>query len=374
MDQVNGLTEYRETSSTRVPWAFLLAIGIVIAFEAFLHTRNPRALIAYPQLGAAMDQTITYTAARQFMEQEPVEVALIGSSQMREGVAMPRLIEAVKERAGRDVSIANYAMRGSRVDAMQAAVQHLLDQKHKPKLIVIGIAVRDLRTQEIDYPRLSLFWDLHEWLTYEQPQLGWESTRYLPTVIRNEASKVSYTLRYREQLAIEATRPFASVFGIKLVRESNPIVGELSWQLSYGKGERSLADPKVNPKRLFDGAWKNHAYEEGPRPSEPMTQRLQMMIRQIQASGVSAILVEMPVSSYLESELTKHRMAQEFDKTVTNAIQGTSIRYIPCADQGFHPGLEHFTDIQHLNRAGAERYGDWLAGEIAAELGESTAK
>lgn len=367
---VDESSEPRSTHRTeaRFPRAFLLAIGIVIAFEIFLHTRSPRAMIAYPPTGAATDQTITYTAVRQFMEQEPAEVALIGSSQMREGVVMPKLTEAVRARVGREVRIANYATRGSRVDAMQAAVQHLLDQEHRPKLLVIGLATRDLRTQVLDTERMALFWDFDEWLKYEQARLGWDATRYLPTVVRNEAGKACYTLRYREQLAIEATRPFAKAFGIKLARESNPIIGEMSSQHLYGKGERSLADPKVNPKRLFDGAWKQHAYEEGPRPSDPMAERLQTMLRQIQASGVRAIVVEMPVASYLETELTKHGLLQAFDRSVTSLTQRAGVRYIPCAQQSFQPGLEHFSDTQHLNRPGGEGFGDWLAGEIAAEL------
>ena len=36
-----------------MPWAFLLAIALVGGLELFLHTRSPRRMIAYPQLGAA---------------------------------------------------------------------------------------------------------------------------------------------------------------------------------------------------------------------------------------------------------------------------------------------------------------------------------
>jgi len=51
-------------------------------------------------------------------------------------------------------------------------------------------------------------------------------------------------------------------------------------------------------------------------------------------------------------------------------IDKTSIHYLPTRDQPFKPTNDDFSDLQHLNRPGAQRFATWLAGEIAAQLTE----
>ncbi len=346
-----------------LPWAFVLAILIVIAFEIFLRTRPPHELIAYPELAASDDQTVTYKAVRQTIAADgPADVALIGSSQMREGVSMPVLIDALHQ-SHRNLTVANYATRGARADAMQAAVQFLLHQKTPPKLIVIGLSVRDLRTQDIDWPRLAIFWDAGDWLT-EAPAMGWPATDVLPTVIRNEAGKIVRTLAYRDQLAIDLASPIAPIFGLNIDREGNPILGEQTSQHAGGRGLRDLINPRIAPRRMLAMARQSYAYAEPAKPSEPLTRRLQTMIRQIESAGVKAVIVQMPVADYLENELEKRGLNKAFDRSVNSLIAGTSVRYIPTASQPFKPTHAHFTDMQHFNRPGAEAFSQWLATEI----------
>lgn len=353
------------------PYAFALAILIVIGLELFLRTRDSQQLIAYPELGIGGDQTVTYKAVREYIALDgAADVALVGSSQMREDVVMPQLIQHVRERTGRDVTVRNYATRGARADVMSAVVGELLDQPTKPDLIIIGLSVRDLRTQDIDLPRLALFWDAREWWS-EAQTIGWSATSVLPTVVRNELGEFSHTLRYRDQLAIDISKPFAPVFGYSVDREPNPIVGEGSWQHIGGRGLRNLVDPKVSPRRMLYLARESYAYADGPKPSEPQTRRLQSMIRRIEASGVRAVLVEMPVADYLENDLAARGLPKAFDRSVRSLLEGTRIPYIPTADQPFKPGHAHFVDLQHLNRPGAEQFSDWLAGLIAGELRSS---
>lgn len=361
-------TSSSETRKHGFPVAFALAILILIGLEVFLRTRDPHSLIAYPELGISGDQTVTYKAVREYIAVDgAADVALVGSSQMREDVVMPQLIEQVRKQTGRDVVIRNYATRGARADVMNAVVDELLDQPAKPDLIVIGISVRDLRTQELDLPRLALFWDLDEWIR-ESRTFGWQSTSVLPTVVRNELSKFSYTLRYRDQLAIEVSKPLAPLFGYSVNREPNPIIGEGSWQHIGGRGLRNLVDPKVSPRRMLYTARESYAYQDGHKPSEPQTRRLLSMIKRIEASGVRAVIVEMPVADYLENDLKARGLPKAFDRSVRSLLQSTSIPYITTDEQRFAPGHEHFVDLQHLNRPGAERFSEWLAELIANSL------
>lgn len=350
------------------PWAFVLAIVIVLAFELYVRTRPTSSLIAYPQVSAYEDQTVHYRAVRQSIDAYGVaDVALVGSSQMREGVTMPRLIENLHQRLGPDITIANYATRGARADVMQATVQYLLNQPKKPQLVVIGISVRDLRTQDIDWPRLAVFWDIHQWIS-EARKTGWRATDVLPVVIRNQASKVSHTLRYRDQLAIDLTSPLGKVFEYQPGVEGNPIAGEVTWQHEGSRGLRNLVEPTISPRRMMLNARPSYAYEQGSKPSEPLTKRLQTLIRQLDQSGVRAILVEMPVADYMENDLLARKLPAAFDRSVNSLVAGTSVRYLPTSVQGFKPTRAHFTDMQHFNRPGAELFSDWLADEIAKEL------
>ncbi len=355
-------------AASRAPWAFLLAIAIVIAFELFLRTRDPRSLIAYPVLPASADQTVTYKAVREYVAVDgPAEVALIGSSQMREGVSMPVLIDEIEKNAGRPVSVANYATRGARADGMQAVVQYLLNQPRKPKLIVIGLSVRDLRTKEIDLPRMAVFWDVADWWRESSKTLGWRATDVLPIVLRNEAGKAIYTLRFRDQLAIDLAKPFER-FGVPVARDTNPIIGEVTYQHTGRRGLRKVSEVRLSPRRMLSNARISYDYPAGPKPSEPMTLRLKAMIEQIEAAGVKAMIVEMSVADLLKNDLVRVGQAQWFNRSVTTLTQHSPVRFIPAATQPVQLGPDYFSDLQHHNRRGAELFSQWLAAEVAGEL------
>ncbi|MGC4030881.1 MAG: hypothetical protein QM754_03915 [Tepidisphaeraceae bacterium] len=122
------------------PWAVVLALLVVAGVEVYLHTFPKMKLIAY-----ASDEG-QYHAVRDTVDAiGPAEVALIGSSQMREGVTMPLLIAETEKRLGRRVTLSNYAVRGARLDGFDAIVQFLQRQPVPPKLIIVGVSQRDLR-------------------------------------------------------------------------------------------------------------------------------------------------------------------------------------------------------------------------------------
>lgn len=345
-----------------------MAILIVIVVELFLRTRDRQHLIAYPELGVGGDQTVTYYAVREYIElSSEGDVVLVGSSQMREGVVMPRLIRRVDQQLGRPVRIRNYATRGARADVMDAVVQQILEQSSKPSLIVIGLSVRDLRTQTLDLPRMAIFWNLSDWWQALR-EFGSPVTTVLPIVIRNEVSRISYTLRYRDQLAIDLSKPLARWFGYSVSREPNPIIGEMSWQHVGRRGLRDLVEPRISPRRMLIMARQSYAYEEGPKPSEPQTRRLQSMIRRIDASGVPGVIVEMPVADYLREDLHARKLSEGFQRSVRTLVNGTSMRFIPVSEQPFQPDRTHFVDLQHLNLPGAERFSDYLADLIVQYL------
>jgi hypothetical protein len=69
--------------------------------------------------------------------------------------------------------------------------------------------------------------------------------------------------------------------------------------------------------------------------------------------------------------LAARKLTVAFDRSVRSLVEGTNIPYIETADQAFQPGREHFVDLQHLNRPGAEQFSDWLADLIAGTIGKA---
>ncbi|MBC7782509.1 MAG: hypothetical protein H7144_01610 [Burkholderiales bacterium] len=356
-----------------MPVALMLAIGIVCAVEIFLRTRDPHSLIAYPELAASDDQTVTYVAAREFIATDsPADIALIGSSQMREGVWMPALIDDLRSQLG-DVRVANYALRGARADAMEAVTQYLATHPRPPKLAVIGLSVRDLRGAEPDVTRMAVFWDFSRWTT-ELRAHGFDAAPALPVVIRNGLGKISYTLRYRDQIAMDLTRPLKPL-GIDYRREGNPIIGETTFQLTGGRGLKTLeiARTRISMRRMLARARDSYAWAESPEPSPAMVQRLRSMLTALKERGIAVVIVEMGVAEPLQNDLIAADMATAFDNTVSRIASEEGVRFIPAEVQPFKLGEVHFSDLQHHNRPGAEIFGKWLAGEIVPIFKESLA-
>jgi hypothetical protein len=367
-----------------VPWAFLMAIGIVLAIEIVLHVRDERKIIAYAS------DTSQYQAVRDYMRHDgPAEVSLIGSSQMREGVTMPRLLEATRNAAGREVKIANYAARGAQVDADDAIIREMLRQPTQPRVIVIGLSVRDLRLagqppppgspddapRIRDWPRLALFWTAGDWWR-EFRHGGWAMTDVLPIVVRNYAGEALYTLKHREAISNAIARRAAPL--IRRVDkdyfyndpdEPNPIVGETSFQHLGNRGLRNLVESKLSENNLRKRTIPYYRFDpKHPEMAPEMVARLHAMVDQLRGSKAQVIVVEMPVAPQLRRLISLSRLDETFNTEMRTALAGTNIRFIPFSEQPFQPTNEHFSDLQHLNRPGAERFSDWLAGVIAESV------
>ncbi|HEX8322565.1 MAG TPA: hypothetical protein VF595_01510, partial [Tepidisphaeraceae bacterium] len=337
------------------------ALLIVAVFELFLHTRDPMRLIAY-----ASDEG-QYHAVRDTIDaQGPAEVALVGSSQMREGVIMETLQAELQKRLGRAVHVANYATRGARLDAMAAVVQYLQKQPKPPQLIVVGLSPRDLRADTIDWPRVALFWDFSDWRA-AYGQAGWPVTDVLPVVIRNAAGRVLHTLRYREEISLTLQRLFTPL-GVVAREGGNPILGQLTDQHEGGRGLRSLASSQRPIRRLLDRAKDSYLVKEPPAPRPAMAGSLRDLTHALAADPTRGLLVQMPVAEHLQAFLDQAGQTAAFQAAVSAEAGANGLMYIPVDQQGFRPTNDHFSDLQHHNRPGAEAYAGWLANVIADRL------
>ena len=336
------------------PWALLLALLIIAGVEVGLH-RIPRMhLIAYSSLEGQ------YHAVRDIIDANgPAEVALVGSSQMREGVSMPVLIDKVRRLNGSRVPIANYALRGARVDVMDAVVRYLQSRKNPPKLIIVGVSARDLRATDPDWPRMAIFWRPTDWWR-EFHKSGWRMTDYLPIVIRNEVAEVSDTLRYREEISLKIQRCFKR-FGVNASEEPNPILGQETMQNSGALGLRTLEHAKIPLHKIRDSARESYLLNRKPSPLPAMMNRLKSLAAQLGRGHNAGLFVEMPVADYLQVLLNSSKQAKAFQHAMAAIVSTSHVPYIPAQQELFKPTRADFTDMQHLNRAGSVAFAKWLA-------------
>lgn len=342
-----------------MPWGFIGAAVLVVAVELALRGIGRMKLIAF-----ATDEG-QYHAARDTIDaQGPAEVSLIGSSQMREGVSMPFLLSELKQLTGRQAWAANYAMRGARVDVLDAAVRYLKRQPHPPKLIVVGISARDIRAEEPDWPRVAIFWSPADWWA-EFKQRRATALGVLPVVVRSEVGRAIWSLRYREEISLWTRRHFAR-FGVDADEENNPILGETTTQHLGKRGVSTFLAGLVPLHRMFDAAKDSYLLDHSPRPPKVMLQRLQMLANNFRAEPAS-LWVEMPVAIPLREVLDRVGQIEAFNTAVIQTVHGKAIDFQPVAAE---PALANklFRDLQHLNRNGAKLFSRWLAGEIVKHL------
>ena len=340
------------------PWALVLAVAMVAALEVFLHTRNPMSLIAY-----ASDEGMYHAVKDTVAAQGAAEVALVGSSQMREGVVMPTLIVQLEKKLGRPVHVANYAVRGARLDVMAAEVRFLQRQKNPPKLIVVGVSPRDLRSDDYDWPRVALFWNAADWWTALR-RFGWPVTDVTPVVLRNEAGRVLASLRYREEIAMKIRRRF----GVDQPEEGNPILGQGVLQHEGSRGVRTMTRPAAPMRKIFAGVQSTYLFDASPKPPKIMRGALHELTTAFAADPAGGLLVQMPVAEFLRVEIEKAGQIKQFQAAVTEEAKAAGVAFIPADAEGFQPTNDHFSDLQHFNKPGADAFATWLAGEIAPRL------
>jgi len=345
------------------PWGLLGAIVLLVAVEAALRIIGPIKLIAF-----ASDEG-QYRAVRDFVDaQGPADVALIGSSQFREAIAMPRLTESIEKCAGHDIWTANYSMRGARVDVLDAAVRYMLRQPRPPKLIIVGLSPRDLRLKEPDWPRVAIFWTPADWLREFRGHR--EVLDVLPIVVRNEAGWGLWSLRYREEISLWLQRRFTR-FGVDASEDRDPIIGEMTAQHVGPKGLAYFAEKGVSKKRLLDRVADSYLFELPPQPPAEMQARLNALASQFNRPDRPGLWIEMPVATLLETRLKQTRLKSAFETAVHDAILGRAIDYVPDKDRPVQFAKTEFRDLQHLNLPGAQRMSDWVASEIVRRV-EST--
>ncbi|MGC4030882.1 MAG: hypothetical protein QM754_03920 [Tepidisphaeraceae bacterium] len=213
---------------------------------------------------------------------------------------------------------------------------------------------------------MALFWNWPEWVR-QYRRHGFEATEVLPVMLRNEAGKVLYTLRYREEIALTIARAFKP-FGVDASEEGNPILGETTFQHLGRRGERNLVGKvKKDYRTMYRMAEGTYLMDESPAPRRAMQQCLDDLVTHLTGGPAKGLLVQMPNADFLQVELDKNGQTAAFLNAVAKSTGGR-VPFLRVDDLPFKPGVETFVDLQHLNRPGAEAMSRFLAGKIAEQL------
>lgn len=341
------------TSSSRpplkcgVPWALLLAIGLLAAFEVGLH-RVPLADLVY----YGDDTTQRYALRDRAELGLGPDLALIGSSQMRQAVVMPEFIPLARRQLGRSLTVGNYALRGGKMDVMYYLVRALCESKKPPKVIILGVSVRDLRGNEPDWDSIAPFAHWKD-IPAELKRNGTGALQMIPTVFRDRVLGWYRTLRFRDYINYLLKTQFV------YVRDEGDIsLGDTARELTFLT--RSLDSSPMSRLTLVRRMGWSFDFAHSPRPAESMVRYLDKIAQECHKRHVKLLVVELPISSILQRALPK-KFYSQFQQAMAAFHKRTKVPYLPTTALVPHYSNAQFYDAQHLNYRGAMLFGPKLA-------------
>ena len=333
------------------PWAFVLALLILLGVDVGLRFINPKRVIAY-EPGVQ-----EYHAVRTYIDTlGPAEVAFVGSSQTREGILAGEVRRIIESSGAGSVEVANYGVAGMRPDGVDQVVHRITRDRRPRQIILYGVSPRDLRCKARDWPRLAAFWSVSDW--YENydanpQQIG----RLLPDVIRKDLSRVSRTLAYRESLRQHLTRW---------------ITGQEPWR-PYVFGEaltpRHQMKISLDRRRILESALLAYLANDGlnrrgERPSDRIvTDALERLVSRCRGAGVELVFYELPVAEMLLERLPEGLYA-DYLRKMRRLSRADGVRFVPLKELQLEFDRSEFHDFTHLNQKGAAKLSKAIAEQL----------
>lgn len=321
------------------PWAFAGALLILLIVEGAVQTADPATVIPY-RLGEQEHHAV----AAYLDALGPADVCFVGSSHTREGVIVGEAQKRLK-RAGVSVEVANYGLSGARADGTELVVRRILEAGRRPRLIVYGISVRDLRSRRTDWTRAAIFWDLGDWYR----SLGVAPTRVgplFPQVLRQEVGRRWLTLRYRE-------RP-RHWLAARLGADGADPCGILGRELSaWHRTDRSLKTRAVPQRQMEEYLEHNRLNDPTEADGDRRAQEaMVLLMRACRAADVPLVLYEVPMPEELASRLAPGLYERHL-ATVSRLTRREGVPFVRFEELGINIGAGGFREHSHLNRRGA---------------------
>lgn len=348
-------TETESASRRAVVWTMIALIACLLLGEVALRiTGWPRA-VPY-ELGGE-----EYNAVAGVMNRGDVpEIMVVGSSRARESVVLPLLKSRLSERMGRDVVVGNFATSGGRASDVEAIVSRALRAMHPPKIILYGVAERDMNATGAVFDQTPRFWNYADW---KKTMDAAGTKRLLPelaTVTRNEIGRHIRLLGTREQIRLTLRQKLDGTF--RDARDTL-IYGQLTdWQRN--SPHRSLVDRPAPADRVSQNA-RDFDRRDWPFPDPTMTACLRRMIAQVEASGAQLILYEVPPSRAVRRALPA-TVYPAFIKAIEEEASGKrQVRFETLNRLNVTLSDRDFREMTHVNLNGSTKLTNALADVIA---------
>jgi hypothetical protein len=341
-DQAQPQKTTGEEFGFRMPWGLIGAIFILLCVEAGVRQMQPLEMIPNER------GIINYRAVRLTMQAGLApEIIFAGSSRMQMGILPEAFRERFSDRLGRDVTVGNFAVGGSRANENVPMLEYLARQEQKPRLVIYGVTMDQVRGDEIFSERAAIYCDFQDWLRYREDSPE-QTAPYMSDVIRNEIGNVYHTFRYRG-LAIVKLRELA-----RGERLPMPFLGD-SVAEHLKKSNKQLVDSleirEDVRKHLREVHMKNGEYNF----NELLLKRIDRGIAKCKAAGIEVILVEAPNSPIFNEELPPgafERFHKEFEKIAEN----NEIDFLTLDELEVAFGTPEFRDPVHLATDAAREF------------------
>lgn len=289
------------------------------------------------------------------------DVALVGSSMMREAVNVPRMADSLRKQAKRRLSVGDYSVRGARAEEISQITHELLASKRLPKLLMVGLSLRDLQTDHRRLSALSQYWTLRDWTQAARAESFAAVRPCFSTAIYNTLARHCRLLRFRETLRELVLHPRTLA-----PADTNPITGHPGQNLrSY------VADGQVTVKALRKQLAKEYKTND-LHPDQRAIAALEHLLIEARARspGTKVVLFELPIPTVTRKALPKAEY-NEFLQLSRELASAHHVPFLTLADfqaLSFKPKDGYFLDSQHMNHYGNTRFADTLATIAAQQL------
>ena len=353
----NSCTSSSRTSLPRLPWAWLLALALLLAIDrlAFDVTGTWAALSAQDPFGVATPQLAMHEIRREPLSKP--RVLAVGPSRMFEGfsreIASRRLpgVEFVKLTHPRFEAFVIRALAGDLLAMRPHAVVFLWSEIDTN---------RPLRLEPVpgsSAASLAAVWDLLRWTNLHF------AIENRTTLYRLVASSAFDTYRYRKALGdagLGDTRSFTLDARLKLPRAFPRIFGEIALQgaepnpVSRAERERIIESFGPEANRRFVDLSIDFAAEITPGEHAELNRAfITRTVELLRAAGVEVIVVEGPLHP-LAAELYDVRLREDFLAFMQRLTRDHGVRFTPLEEQ---PRFEakDFKDLLHVRASGTAK-------------------
>jgi len=343
-----------------MPKAMFVALGLVLLVEIVLHIMPGDWLLGYgPGLGSYYDVLHT------LQTRGPAQVSVLGTSRGRESIVQPLLREMVRERLGKEITVANYSLAGAHADEMHRVARLMFAGAEKPEIVLYFVSPKMIKADPPDHQRLGILGVFPDVLGGRIGQILAAQSEEPLWRLRQWLDGHYYTFRYRHRIRWTLTA------WARGRRPESAVQGDFTTWQRYG-GDRSLATHPVSAERIDTYASQLMNGSGVYCVGEDQLAAVAATAELCRTHGVPFVLLEAAISEDLQEHFPTG-----VTETFTNALQSTA-RTVGVEVQTMSmvgADLDHtdFREQSHLNRQGGEKVTRALADRFilpAIRLGE----